>query len=489
MAIRKFLYQDSNEGFVVPQAATDELSIGKLTLVGVSGVALDGGGAEAVNFSNPTTASSLVTKQYVDNLNQGIQWKIPVQVVSALPLATSFYDNGTLGVGATLTGSSNGAIAAIDGRTMVAGDRILVAAESSAARNGIYVLTQVGDGSTPWVLTRAVDNDQTNEFQNATVWVEMGSINSDTGWVCTNDPGLTVGTTPITFVMFTSTTAITASTGLTKVGNDIRVKPGDGIEVSSNSWSTNVALDATAPGLRFTGSAGSGKLQTLQDGARGLAVDATGNYVKVGGAAAGVGFDGSGNIESKLNPNGGLKHNSTGDDIKLADASVATSSSGLAVQNDPNGGTQTGVSGIKVKLNGTTLVVGASGLSVDHAPTVTGRFTADGVGIGAAKAVYFSAADIISVASSTNNFANGKYRVIGIAPSAILANGVGDVVSEGVAVGVLSAATVNIPYYLSSSGGLVTIGSVPALDRLIQIGFAKNSTDLFVDIKDMGIKQ
>ena len=37
---------------------------------------------------------------------------------------------------------------------------------------------------------------------NAYTWVQQGTVNADTGWVCTSDPGGTLGTTSITFVLF-----------------------------------------------------------------------------------------------------------------------------------------------------------------------------------------------------------------------------------------------------------------------------------------------
>lgn len=77
---------------------------------------------------------------------------------------TSTYVNGTSGVGATLTATSNGAIGTIGGISLVLNDRILIKNQSSAFQNGIYFVTAVGDGSHPWILTRVLDLNQSDEI-------------------------------------------------------------------------------------------------------------------------------------------------------------------------------------------------------------------------------------------------------------------------------------------------------------------------------------
>ena len=63
------------------------------------------------------------------------------------------YNNGA----GTLTASSNGALS-IDGSvTISTNDRILVKNQTDTKQNGIYVVTATGDGSNPFVLTRAGD--------------------------------------------------------------------------------------------------------------------------------------------------------------------------------------------------------------------------------------------------------------------------------------------------------------------------------------------
>ena len=77
---------------------------------------------------------------------------------------TATYSNGSVGVGATLTNSGTQGTLTIDGVTTNLNDRILVKDQTTRTQNGIYVVTNVGDGSTAWVLTRATPEDQPSEL-------------------------------------------------------------------------------------------------------------------------------------------------------------------------------------------------------------------------------------------------------------------------------------------------------------------------------------
>lgn len=131
----------------------------------------------------------------VDKAVGGLAWKQPVRAKTTAALPANTYSNGTAGVGATLTGSANGALAAQDGVSLVAGDRLLVSDEATGARNGIYVVTQLGDAGSPYILTRAADADEPAELVSATVKVSEGSVNADSEWLQTMDAPITIGTT------------------------------------------------------------------------------------------------------------------------------------------------------------------------------------------------------------------------------------------------------------------------------------------------------
>lgn len=124
----------------------------------------------------------------------------PARGATTAALAANTYDNGTSGVGATLTANANGALGAIDGLTYVVGERILVKNEVATANNGIYTVTVVGTAGTKYVLTRATDFDSTSEIvAGSVVSIAEGTVNADTVYLLTANNPITVGTTSLTF--------------------------------------------------------------------------------------------------------------------------------------------------------------------------------------------------------------------------------------------------------------------------------------------------
>ena len=167
----------------------DTIELGQLdspTFTGLTlSAALAMGNAKITNLGVPTNGTDAATKSYVDSVVSGLTLKDPARAATtgALPAAT--YNNGTSGVGATLTGDSNGALSAQDGITLSANNRLLVKNQSSAAHNGLYELTQVGDVSNPFILTRVTGfNDAASIVPGSFVFIEEGTTNGDTGWVC-----------------------------------------------------------------------------------------------------------------------------------------------------------------------------------------------------------------------------------------------------------------------------------------------------------------
>lgn len=132
-------------------------------------------------------------------VNDGLPWKPNCRAGTTTTLPANTYANGSSGVGATLTGNSNGALSAQDGVTLVVNERLLVKNESTGANNGIYVLTQVGTAGAPYILTRGTDADSGAELVNAVVKISEGSTLADTEYQCTTNATITVGSTSLTF--------------------------------------------------------------------------------------------------------------------------------------------------------------------------------------------------------------------------------------------------------------------------------------------------
>ena len=141
----------------------------------------------------------------------------------------------------------------MDGVSPVVNDRILVKDQTAAAQNGIYVVTTQGDGSTPFVLTRATPEDQPAELSGGSfIFVEEGTANGDNGYVFTHTGQPTFGTTALDVTQFSGAGQITAGAALSKSGNQMDV------EVDNSSIEVNAdALRVKALGVTNAMLAGS----------------------------------------------------------------------------------------------------------------------------------------------------------------------------------------------------------------------------------------
>jgi len=218
-----------------------------------------------VSLADPTAATDAANKQYVDNYVQGLDAK-----TSARAIATS---------NITLSGTQT-----VDGVALVANDRCVVAGQSTASANGIYSV-QAG----AW--TRTTDADAWTELVSAYVWIESGTANADTGWLCTVDPGGTLGTTNVTWVQFSGAGQITAGNGLTKTGNTLDVGgttnritvAADSVDIAATYvGQTSITTLGTVTAGTWTGTtiavANGGTGQTTAKAARETGLGAAGYY-------------------------------------------------------------------------------------------------------------------------------------------------------------------------------------------------------------------
>jgi len=165
----------------------------------------------------PTSDLHAATKLYVDNVTAGINFHQAVHVATTANLSAD-YNNGTSGVGATLTASADGAWPTIDGHTSFTQyDRILVKNQTDAKQNGIYILSDLGGVSSKWILTRATDadNNPTGEIKNGDFVLTLNGGQSGYGFVnnsATNP--IVIGTDNITYTEFNAAKAISAGNGL-----------------------------------------------------------------------------------------------------------------------------------------------------------------------------------------------------------------------------------------------------------------------------------
>ena len=182
------------------------------------------------------TDNSLANKMYVDQVAQGLDTKPSCKIATTANLSAT-YNNGTAGVGATLTNSGTQATLTLDSTAANLNDRVLVKDQTDATQNGIYTVTNVGGASTNWILTRATPEDQPAELSGgAFVFVEEGVLNANNGYTFTHTGQPTFGTTNLDVSQFSGAGQITAGAAMSKDGNQLDVEVDDSsIEVSSDA--------------------------------------------------------------------------------------------------------------------------------------------------------------------------------------------------------------------------------------------------------------
>jgi len=209
------------------QLSNSSLTVGTTNIVLGATASTLGGLTSVAVTQDPTTNLQVATKQYVDGLvTQGISYHEPVYVESPNTVGNlnATYNNGSSGVGATLTNAGTQAALTIDGVLTTVGMRVLIYNQTAQAQNGVYTVTTVGTVSTNWVLTRATDantyglRDPNALGYNDAFFVQAGSTGAGETYVCTTTGVITFGTTAITFAQISSAQVYTAGNGLTLTG-------------------------------------------------------------------------------------------------------------------------------------------------------------------------------------------------------------------------------------------------------------------------------
>ena len=195
----------------------------------------------------PTGGTDIVNKAYADTLASGINFHQAVRLATTTALPAYTYNNGTGGVGATITANANGALT-VDGVAAAVGNRILVKDEvgGNQAYNGVYTVTQTGNGSTPFILTRATDFDTagtgTNQIDAGDFFlVTAGSTQANTSWVQQTPLPITVGTTSLTFIQFGAPITYSAGTGLSLAGTVFSIT-NSGVSASTYGSASSVPV-------------------------------------------------------------------------------------------------------------------------------------------------------------------------------------------------------------------------------------------------------
>jgi len=190
-----------------------------------------------INLAEPVDPQDAATKYYVDAAVAGLTWKRAVHIASTVNVDLS----------ADLVG------VVIDGHDPLTlsdvGYRILLAGQTDASQDGIYLLT---DQAGVLVAVRTTDADSVAELKGAAVFVMEGTNHGSTSWVQANH--YLTDFAGQTWEQFAGASDYTAGAGLVADGNVFNVGQGLGISVTANA----VAIDTNVTARKYSATIGNG---------------------------------------------------------------------------------------------------------------------------------------------------------------------------------------------------------------------------------------
>lgn len=237
--------------------------------------------------ADPVAALGAATKQYVDLVAMGLNVHASCVTSTTAALPASTYNNGASGVGATLTANANGALGTVGGYASLSlNDRVLVKDQSNQVENGIYVVTDLGSVSTPWILTRSADMDGSpaSELRSGDYTFIVNGTLANTQWAVTTPNPITVGTSLIAFTQISGSASYTAGSGIDITGlvvsntGVLSNVAGSGISVSSatgNVTITNTGVTSLTAGSNIGLSGSTGNITVSVTGSVPTATTAT----------------------------------------------------------------------------------------------------------------------------------------------------------------------------------------------------------------------
>lgn len=192
------------------------------------------------SVGDPSSAQDAATKNYVDNVARGLDWKQSVRAAST----------GNVDIAS--------APSSIDGVTLTSGDRVLLKNQTTGSQNGIRIFTAASAA-----LNRALDADSSAEVTSGmAATVTEGTANGDKVFVLTTNDPITLDTTALVFaeVGGGGGTTYTAGNGLTESpATTFNVGAGTGITVAADT----VSIDTAVVARKFAANVGDGSSTSI----------------------------------------------------------------------------------------------------------------------------------------------------------------------------------------------------------------------------------
>jgi hypothetical protein len=164
---------------------------------------VDANGQRITGVATPTGATDVTNKTYVDNVAAGLDFKSSVKACA------------TVNVSLAAPGAT------IDGVTMASGNRVLLAGQTTASENGIWIWNGAAAA-----MTRATDADADPEVTSGMyVFVEGGTANGAKAFVLVTPDPIVLGTTPLSFTLFSGggTSVVGTTNRITVTGTQIDI--------------------------------------------------------------------------------------------------------------------------------------------------------------------------------------------------------------------------------------------------------------------------
>ena len=198
--------------------ARTSLGLGTISTQASDNVSLTGG--SITGLGEPSANSDASTKSYVDQAVAGLRTRTIAECASTANVNIS---------NALEAGD------AIDGVTLVAGDRVLLKNQSTATENGLYIAVGSGAGA----ASRDPEHDTIAELSGGMVVVNQGTANDNKIFLCTTDSDGSLGSTSITYTVITPSNSGTVTS----------IATGTGIDGGTITSTGTISIDSTVATL------------------------------------------------------------------------------------------------------------------------------------------------------------------------------------------------------------------------------------------------